>query len=276
MPELPEVETVRATLEPLIQNATIIDLDVYWPKMMQEHPVETFKTLLVGQTIQRVSRRGKHLLFEFNHGVLISHLRMEGKYYLKPHGAEKKKHEHVHFKLADGRTLIYDDVRKFGTFHWRSYDALYQTKPLAHLALEPHDEGFNGDYLYANIHSRQQAIKTVLLDQTVVLGLGNIYVDEVLFCAGIHPQKKASKLSKKAAHRCAECAQKVIAKAVALGGSSIRSYTSTLGVTGRFQNELNVHTLEHQPCQACLTPIVKIKVGGRGTYFCPVCQTKRG
>lgn len=276
MPELPEVETVRATLEPLLHQATIVDLEVYWPKMMQEHSVETFKTFLLGQTIQKISRRGKHLLFEFDHGVLISHLRMEGKYYLKPHGAEKKKHEHVHFKLRDGRTLIYDDVRKFGTFHWRTYDELYRLKPLAHLALEPHDEGFDGPYLYEKIKHRKQAIKTVLLDQTVVLGLGNIYVDEVLFCARIHPEKRAANLSKAATTRCAECARTVIARAVALGGSSIRSYTSTLGVTGRFQNELNVHTLVHQPCQACLTPIVKIKVGGRGTYFCPTCQTKRG
>lgn len=275
MPELPEVETVRATLEQFILGAQIERIEVYWPKMIQEMSVDSFKKRLVGQTIQSLNRRGKHLMFVFEQDVLISHLRMEGKYYIESHDAPKRRHEHVTFYFKDGRKLIYDDVRKFGTFHLREPQQLFTTPPLASLGLEPHDEGFSGAYLTAKLARRQQAIKTVLLDQHVVLGLGNIYVDEVLFCAGIHPLKKAHLIRPKKLDQIASCAQAVLEKAVALGGSSIRSYTSSLGVTGRFQNELNVHTKKDHPCKACLTPIEKMVVGGRGTYFCPTCQTKR-
>lgn len=275
MPELPEVETVRATLEQFILGAQIERIEVYWPKMIQELSVSSFTSRLCGQTLQSIQRRGKHLLFVFDHEVLISHLRMEGKYYIDTHDAPKRRHEHVTFFFTDGRKLIYDDVRKFGTFHLRTPQQLFTSPPLVALGLEPHDEGFSGAYLKDKLKRRQQAIKTVLLDQHVVLGLGNIYVDEVLFCAGIHPQKKAHLIGQKKLEIVASCAQTVLEKAVALGGSSIRSYTSSLGVSGRFQNELTVHTRKDHPCKACLTPIVKTVVGGRGTYYCPTCQTKR-
>ncbi len=275
MPELPEVETVRATLEAHLLNAQIMRVEVHWPKMIQDIAKEAFQELLEGQRIVAFKRRGKHLLFVLDHYVLISHLRMEGKYYIEPQDAPKRKHEHVTIYLHDGRKLVYDDVRNFGTFHLRTPDQLFTTPPLLALGLEPHDEGFDAPYLKAKLKRRQQAIKTVLLDQHVILGLGNIYVDEVLFCAGIHPEKKAHLLGLNKVQKLVTCSQRVLAKAVALGGSSIRSYTSSLGVTGRFQNELNVHTKKDYPCKACLTPIKKIVVGGRGTYYCPTCQTKR-
>jgi len=274
MPELPEVETVRRTLEQYLINKVIDTVDVYHDKMIKTHDVETFKTVLKNQTILEIDRLGKYLIFKLNDYALISHLRMEGKYFIKPSSDDKMKHEHVMFHFKDGLSLRYDDVRKFGTFDLKHYDELYTSPPLSKLGKEPFDPLFNADYLKEKFTNKTVKIKPALLDQSIVLGLGNIYVDEVLFCAKLHPEKISHKVGLKRLENIVQCSQAVLTKAIELGGSSIRSYTSSLGVTGRFQNELNVHTKESVPCPVCHTPIVKTKVGGRGTYYCPVCQKK--
>lgn len=268
MPELPEVETVRATLEPLLVGKTITHVDVFHTNMIKDLDLEI---RIKNQTIHRVERMGKHLLFILDRDVLISHLRMEGKYFYQLPRA-KLKHEHVIFTLDNGYTLRYHDVRKFGTFHLKSLDTYLHVAPLSLVAKEPKD--LTPLELYEAIHHKSITIKQVLLDQTIISGLGNIYVDETLFRAGIHPIRKASKISLKACETLLKEAKEVLAFAISLGGSTIRSYYATIGISGKFQNELMVHTKVNEPCKRCQTPIIKIKVGGRGTYVCPTCQKK--
>lgn len=275
MPELPEVETVRRTLEPRLKSKTITSVNVYYTPLIKTHTVTEFTEILVGKTFRSIGRIGKYLLFNFDEYTLISHLRMEGKYYIKPSDSIVSKHEHLRFNFADGTCLAYNDVRKFGTFDLKHHDALYHTLPLSKLGLEPFNPAFNAQYLKQKFKHKKQAIKPALLDQTIVLGLGNIYVDEVLFCAKLHPEKKAHTIGLKRLENIVQCSQAVLHKAIDLGGSSIRSYTDSLGVTGRFQNQLNVHMQLSKPCPLCGNLIEKIKVSGRGTYFCKQCQSKR-
>ncbi len=275
MPELPEVETVRRTLEPRIKNKKIDSVSVYYAPLIKTHTAQEFNQILVGRTVQSIDRIGKYLLFNFEEYTLISHLRMEGKYYIKPLDSTISKHEHLRFNLNDGTCLAYNDVRKFGTFDLKLNTELYQTLPLSKLGLEPFNPAFDEYYLKQKFMHKKQAIKPALLDQTIVLGLGNIYVDEVLFCAKLHPEKKAHTIGLKRLKNIVQCSQVVLHKAIDLGGSSIRTYTDSLGVTGRFQNQLNVHMQLGKPCPLCDTPIMKIKVSGRGTYYCKKCQSKR-
>ncbi|MFW6319006.1 MAG: DNA-formamidopyrimidine glycosylase [Bacillota bacterium] len=271
MPELPEVETVRQTLKHFIIGKTIKAVFVHHKKMITPKDETLFKTTLQGQTLQDIDRLGKYLLFKFNHDVLVVHLRMEGKFYLKDITSPKDKHDHITYVFDDDTTLVYNDVRKFGTHELKTYDDLYTTNPLMKLGFEPTDNRLTVPYLKNKLKTTRY-IKPTLLDQTIILGLGNIYVDEVLFCAKIRPTKRAYKVTKKECAQLIACSQAVIEKAIALGGTTIRSYTDSLGVTGRFQNELMVHMQEHQLCKHCGTPIKKTKVAGRGTYFCPTCQ----
>jgi formamidopyrimidine-DNA glycosylase len=273
MPELPEVETVRQTLKKNIIGQTIRDVDVFYEKMIHGSTVTQFKESLKNQTVQDILRYGKYLVFVFDHIALISHLRMEGRYFLKDIDYPRDKHEHIIFYFNDDTTLRYQDTRKFGTMELSDISQIRNVSGIKKLGTEPIDEAIDIDAVYQKIQRRKQAIKTVLLDQTVVAGLGNIYVDEALFLSGIHPEKQSNTLRKKDVEKLINSSKTVLKKAIKLGGSSIRTYTSSLGVTGRFQNELFVHTREHEPCKVCHTEIKKIKVGGRGTYFCPTCQT---
>lgn len=268
MPELPEVETVRRTLEPLLVNKRIENVHVFHQNMIE---TSDFEQKLKGQTIQSIDRMGKFLIFKLSQHVMISHLRMEGKYFLTD-PRKKHPHEHVIFYLDDGQTLIYHDVRKFGKFQLRSYDDYVLKPPLVHLGPEPKDA--SPRIIYKQLKKRHITVKQALLDQHVMAGLGNIYVDETLFRAGIHPEKKTSTLTKKQVTELISHAIDVLDHAVTLGGSTIRSYYATIGVDGKFQNELRVHTKKGEPCPACQTEIIKIKVGGRGTYVCQKCQKK--
>lgn len=272
MPELPEVETVRKTLKNLILNRTIESIDVYYSKIIKEPSLSGFKSKLVGKTLKDINRLGKYLIFIFDDIALISHLRMEGKYFIKNQSESVEKHEHIIFNFTDGTSLRYHDVRKFGTMDLRNIDEIYTTNPLKKLGLEPFNPLMNVAYLKEKLSKKEVAIKTCLLDQQIFTGLGNIYVDEVLFLSKLNPEKKASKLSNNDFQNIIDNSVKVLNKAILLGGTTIRSYTSSLGVTGRFQNELNVHTKIGEPCPICNTIIEKTRVNGRGTYYCPKCQ----
>ncbi len=272
MPELPEVETVRRSLQRLVSHKTIARAEIRWPRMV-ENP-ESFSLELVGKTILSVWRRGKYLLFDLGEKVLVSHLRMEGKYFLKDADAPGEKHEHVKFVFTDGLALVYHDVRKFGTFCLRRKDELHEVPPLCRLGKEPLAPSFDATHL-ASVLKGTRPLKAALLDQRIMAGIGNIYADEILHCAGLHPEIPAGSLSFEDTERLAACAQKIIQDAVELGGTSIRTYKDTLGVTGRFQQRLSVHTKEGEDCPECGTKILKKKIGGRGTYFCPVCQKER-
>ncbi|WP_249870897.1 DNA-formamidopyrimidine glycosylase [Oceanobacillus saliphilus] len=273
MPELPEVETIKNTLERFIQNKTIQKVDVFWPNIIKEpDDVEHFKVLLEGQTIRELSRKGKFLLIYLDDFVLISHLRMEGKYSVHKAVEPVKKHTHVIFAFTDGEELRYNDVRKFGTMHVYAKGQEFFHKPLNQLGPEPFDDSFTFEYFYQRLKKTDRFIKTALLDQTIVTGLGNIYVDETLFRAEVHPLKRASKLTKKEVKAIQKQAIATLQEAVKAGGTTIRSYVNSQGDMGMFQQELFVYGQDKKACKKCGTEITKMKVGGRGTHICPSCQ----
>lgn len=273
MPELPEVETVRRTLEQLVIGKTISDVQIHWPKIIKQ-PAETnkFRTMITGQTIEKIARRGKYLLFYLTDDVLISHLRMEGKYGLFQKDEPVDKHTHVIFSFTDDTELRYRDVRKFGTMHLLPKGSEFSTPPLKGLGIEPFDDEFTVSYLKKAFQKTIRNIKAVLLDQTIVTGLGNIYVDESLFKAKIHPLRPAKSLSDDEIDRLRIAIVETLREAVKKGGTTIRSYVNSQGEIGMFQLELNVYGQEGEPCKQCGTEIEKTKVGGRGTHICPGCQ----
>ncbi|TRM12923.1 DNA-formamidopyrimidine glycosylase [Lentibacillus cibarius] len=273
MPELPEVETIKETLKRFCINKTIADVRVYWSNMIKRpDDAEQFKHQLIGQTIRDLDRKGKFLLFQLDDTVLVSHLRMEGKYSVHPAHEPVKKHTHVIFAFNDGEELRYNDVRKFGTMHVFDIGEAQDNKPLNQLGLDPFDAAFTAEYLYQKLKKTERAIKTVLLDQTVVAGLGNIYVDETLFKANVHPLRKASKLKKKEVTAIWEASIATLREAIDKGGTTIRSYVNSHGDMGMFQQDLFVYGRDNEPCKMCGKEIVKMKIGGRGTHVCLTCQ----
>ncbi|MFC4403692.1 DNA-formamidopyrimidine glycosylase [Gracilibacillus xinjiangensis] len=275
MPELPEVETIRQTLRQLVVGKTVESVAVHWPKIIQApDDVEQFKQLMPGQTITEIRRKGKFLLFDLTDYVLVSHLRMEGKYGVYPKKDKMQDHTHVIFSFTDGTELRYRDVRKFGTMHLFEKGKELLDKPLVQLAKDPLETDFVIDLFKEKVKKSTRVIKNILLDQTVIAGLGNIYVDETLYLAGVHPLTKGTDLSDKALDRIVDAAIETLEKAVAQGGTTIRSYVNSQGQIGMFQQELKVYGQTEKPCQACGRPIEKIKVSGRGTHYCPNCQTQ--
>ncbi|MBA2173363.1 DNA-formamidopyrimidine glycosylase [Halobacillus locisalis] len=273
MPELPEVETVRQTLLQLVKEKTIERVSVYWGNIIKrpEDPNE-FKRQLEGQTIRDIDRKGKFMIFYMDDLSLVSHLRMEGKFGVYDASVEKPKHTHVVFHFTDGTELRYDDVRKFGTMHIFPKGEEFKQKPLILLGPDPFAEAFTLDYFYNRLKKTSRNIKAVLLDQSVVAGLGNIYVDEALYQAKIHPERIASSLTKQEAEELRQASIDIILTAIDQGGSTIRSYINSQGQIGMFQQQLKVYGKEDTECPACGTEITKLKVSGRGTHICPTCQ----
>lgn len=272
MPELPEVETVKETLKRKVLNNEIIGVDILWDGIIAEPDISTFKKNIKNQTIRDITRRGKWLVFHLDDYYLLSHLRMEGKYFLRKSSDEIKKHEHVIFHFKDNTDLRYHDVRKFGKMHLVKKEEFNDYEVVKELGLEPWDKGLDNKYLKDKYKLKKLPIKTVILDQSIIVGIGNIYADEILFLSGINPLAKANTLSSKKLDLIIENTKKTLDKAISEGGTTIRSYTSDEGVSGRFQNNLYVHQRKDEKCLNCGETIKKIRVGGRGTYYCPKCQ----
>ena len=271
MPELPEVETVRQTLRRNILGKQVSGITVLYERMICGSSVKEFKEKLIGKTLLEIGRKGKYLYFEFSGGVyLISHLRMEGKYFIKPSNSEIVKHEHVVFEFTDGISLRYHDVRKFGTMEIKSKDELFNTHPLKELGMEANM--LTPSYLKEKMTGKHRDLKAFLLDQSMIAGIGNIYADEVCFLSRLHPKQDIYYLDDEDYENIAKAAKVVIDKAISAGGTTIRSYTSSLGVSGLFQLQLNVHTMANKPCPVCSNLIIKTRVAGRGTYICSNCQ----
>lgn len=276
MPELPEVETVRRTLEQLVLGKEIMEVTVLWPKIIKApEPVEQFQDALKGQTIQNIGRRGKFLIFTLDDYAMVSHLRMEGKYGVHSKEEPYDKHTHVIFTFTDGSELRYRDVRKFGTMHLFRKGEEMEQMPLLHLGPEPLSDEFTIEGLSAKLARTNRKIKPVLLDQTVVVGIGNIYVDESLFRSGIHPERTASSLTLEEITRLHAEIIATLSEAVEKGGSTIRSYVNSQGQIGMFQLELNVYGRKGETCKVCDTPLEKLVVAGRGTHICPSCQQNK-
>lgn len=272
MPELPEVETVRKTLKPRLMGKRINSVKIYHDKIIAYPTVEEFSKNIICEKINDIKRYGKWLIFVLDNYYLLSHLRMEGKYFFKDSKEKLSKHEHVVFALEDNQELRYHDVRKFGKMYLIEKDKINEIGPLKDLGYEPWDEKLDIDYLKEKYKNKKLPIKTVLLDQNIIVGIGNIYADEILFSAGINPLKKASKLNGYELGLIIKFTREILENAIKEGGTTIRSYTSVDGVHGLFQQSLNVHTKEGEKCKNCDSIIVKIKIGGRGTYYCTNCQ----
>lgn len=272
MPELPEVETVKEQLKKRLVGKKITKVDIYYSDIIEYPTILEFEKKITNQTIMDMKRRGKWLIFELNNYYLLSHLRMEGKYFFKTPKDSITKHEHVVFTLDNNTQLRYHDTRKFGKMHLIDKDKLEEAPPIKKLGLEPWDNNLNIDYLKNKYTKKNLPIKTVLLDQSIIVGIGNIYANEILFLSKINPYTPTSKLSEKDITNIINNTKTVLEKAIKLGGSTIKSYTSVDGMDGKFQNELLVHSKENSPCPICNTKITKVFIGGRGTYYCQNCQ----
>lgn len=272
MPELPEVETVKEGLKRQVVDKIIKDIDVYYDGIIEYPNLDNFCESIKGQKINDINRYGKWLIFVLDDYYLLSHLRMEGKYFIKTFNDVINKHEHVVFKFDDGLELRYMDVRKFGKMHLIKKEDIDKVGPLIELGLEPWDDKLTVDYLREKYCKKRLPIKSVILDQSIIVGIGNIYADEILFLSGINPLVRAMDLKNNDLANIIKYTKEVLEKAIEQGGTTIRSYSSVNGVHGLFQQSLNVHSREGEKCPICGNIITKIKVGGRGTYYCDNCQ----
>ncbi|MBP1989417.1 DNA-formamidopyrimidine glycosylase [Paenibacillus eucommiae] len=273
MPELPEVETVKRTLNVLVAGKTIKEVEVLLPRIIQKpSDIRMFEFLLQGQTIQTIERRGKFLRFVLSDYVLVSHLRMEGRYGLYPSEEALELHTHVLFHFTDGTDLRYKDVRQFGTMHLFPKGEELVQPPLHKLGLEPLDDEFTLEAFRQQIAKRTTKIKPLLLNQAYIVGIGNIYVDESLFLAGIHPEREASSLTSKELQVLYEAIIQTLRDSVEVGGSSVKSYVNGQGEIGMFQHQLRIYGRKAEACYACGSEIQKTVVGGRGTHICLTCQ----
>ncbi len=274
MPEKPEVITVVEVLKRHVLGKKITSCHVFWDAIIAYPEKEDFEKLICNQTIQGITSRGKWIVIELDRDFLLVHLRMEGKFFFRTPNDPKNKHEHVIFGLSDGLEMRFADVRKFGRMHLICKTEIRKMGPLLALGYEFDDPALTGEYLFACFQSRRLPIKTVLLDQSIIAGIGNIYDDEILFLSKISPLTRACDIPRKKCYEIVANTRKVLKKAISLGGTTIRSYTSYEGVHGRFQNELLVHGKKNEACPICGNRIEKIYVGGRGTYYCPKCQKR--
>lgn len=271
MPEIAEVETVRNTLKQRILNKKIKDVKVNYAKML-DNEENYFINILKNNEFTDILRVGKWLIFELDNYYLLSHLRMEGKYFIKNSDEEINKHEHIIITFNDLTDLRYHDTRKFGRMKIIKKEDLYNTEEIKKQGKEPMDNTLTAFYLLDKFKCKKTQIKTVLLDQTIISGLGNIYADEVLYASGVNPQRLANTLSKEECEKVVTTSKEIILKAIKEGGTTIKSYTSSLGVYGNYQNFLKVHTKENKDCEKCHSKIKKIKINGRSTYYCENCQ----
>lgn len=271
MPEIAEVETVRNTLKKHILGKKIKSVEILYSKMIDLN-LEEFERILTGSTFQDINRVGKWLLFDIGDYYLLSHLRMEGKYFLKKSNEPIEKHEHIIFHFEDKTDLRYHDIRKFGRMDLVKKSEMNHCEKIQKQGIEPMDEKLSAEYLKEHFKQKKVPIKTLLLDQTIISGLGNIYANEVLFHAKINPFRLGNTLSLKECERIKIASNEVIASAIKDGGTTIKSYTSSLGVTGMFQQKLMVHKREKETCKICNSVILREKLAGRSTYYCPNCQ----
>ncbi|MCM0582853.1 bifunctional DNA-formamidopyrimidine glycosylase/DNA-(apurinic or apyrimidinic site) lyase [Weissella diestrammenae] len=271
MPELPEVETVRRGLTQLVVGHIIESVEVRWEKIVGLDTA-AFNQQIAGRTIEKIDRRGKYLLFRLSgEKTLVSHLRMEGAYYTVPAGTQPGKHDLVTFHLDQAVDLFYRDTRKFGRMKLVANSDVMRVAGLATIGPEPTADTLSLEYMQKEF-LHKTAIKPFLLDQSHIAGLGNIYVDETLWQAKIHPLQPANSLNIEQLETLRMCIIQELARATDHHGTTVHSFTTAFGHAGEFQNELQVYGRVGQPCYRCGATLVKIKVAQRGTTFCPVCQ----
>lgn len=277
MPELPEVQSVIGSLkEQGCLNRTITHIESIMPKIFKNCSYPEFTNYIINEQIKDITRKGKYLIFHLsNDKVFVVHLRMEGKmFFEKANDPYDKKHVLVKIEMGDYE-IRYHDTRRFGTFTIYNEDNYLESKEIKKLGLDPLENEFDWKYLKNNIKKSNRAIKTALLDQENVSGIGNIYADEILFASKIHPETISNKLSDNDFKNIAKNAKIILAKAVENKGTTISTYFYKKEKKGEFQNFLKVHTKKDFDCINCKSKIIKIKVNGRGTYLCQKCQKKK-
>ncbi|MBM3351471.1 MAG: bifunctional DNA-formamidopyrimidine glycosylase/DNA-(apurinic or apyrimidinic site) lyase [Betaproteobacteria bacterium] len=269
MPELPEVETTRLGLLPLLHQS-IAKVVIRNPSLRWPIPTE-LPELLSGKTLLQLTRRAKYIVAHFEHGALLLHLGMSGRISLLEHNEPPQKHDHLDLVFASGQVLRLRDPRRFGAALWAG-EQPEQHPLLKALGPEPLGEDFSGDYLYQQTRHRKAAIKMVIMDHHLVVGVGNIYASESLFRAGIHPETSAQALAIADCERLAVAIKNTLQLALEAGGSSLRDFFGADGNPGYFQQQYFVYGRTWQPCRACGATIRAIKQGQRSTFYCAHCQ----
>ena len=269
MPELPEVETIARSLRsgkgsPPLPGRRIIRFETSWPRHVDRPSITSFRRRIKGRTIQSVSRRAKYLLFPLDEGMLLIHLRMSGDLFLRPADSQQEDYVHSIFHLDNGWQLRFSDARKFGRIYW----VAEPHEVLGDLGPEPLEDAFTADMLYEKLLSRRRQLKPLLLDQTFLAGMGNIYVDEALHRARIHPLRQSDSLLETEAECLWESIRTSLLEGIRHNGASI----DWVYRGGDYQNHFRVYKRDGDPCVICGAAIQRTVVGQRGTYYCPSCQ----
>jgi formamidopyrimidine-DNA glycosylase len=275
MPELPEVETIRARLAPRLEGRTLEHVEIADPRLTRPEPPEAIAAALEGERIARVSRRGKYLVFEFESGRhLLVHLRMTGNVeHPAQGGLAADPYRRAVVRLDDGSDVAYRDVRRFGTWDLLEPGELEDYFAARRLGREPLARSFTTRALTQALEGRRAPIKAALLDQRAAAGVGNIYADEALWRARIHPLRPARSLTPDEIARLRKSIRAALEMGISRQGATLRDYRDPEGRRGRMQDEFRVYGREGEPCSRCGTPIEKTRAGGRGTWFCPHCQS---
>ncbi len=270
MPELPEVETVCRGIAPHVSGKTIQELILRAPKLRLPLDPQLCHQL-PGQTFRRVSRRAKYLLLETDQGGVLIHLGMSGVLRILPAGTTENKHDHVDLIFTDGTCLRFNDPRRFGVFIYSTDDLLCHPL-LKNLGPEPLDDSFQWELLYRLSRGKSQSIKTFIMDQKVVVGVGNIYANEALFRAGIHPLRAAGRVGRNRYQRLVSAIKEVLSAAIFAGGTTINDFADSEGRPGYFRQELLVYGRSSVPCYQCGEAVRTCRVGQRSTFYCAFCQ----
>jgi formamidopyrimidine-DNA glycosylase len=273
VPELPEVETVRRRLAPVVTGRRFASVQIADSRLTRPYDPREVEAELAGERVATLDRRGKYLVFRFESGRgLLVHLRMTGSFrHAPPDGLPDDPHRRAVVTLDDGSDVAYRDVRRFGTWLLLESDEL-EPYLAARLGREPLEAGFTAPRLAERLQGRRAPIKAALLDQRTLAGMGKIYVDEALWRARIHPLRGAGELEPKEIQRIHRGARQALEAGIARQGATLRDYATPDGASGAMQHEFKVYGREGEPCDRCGTPIEKIRAGGRGTWYCPRCQ----
>ena len=268
MPELPEVEVSRMGIAPHVTNQTVTQIIVRNSKLRWPVPVEISQ--IEGQVIRRVTRRAKYLMLETDAGYAIVHLGMSGSLRVLPAGIPPEKHDHVDLCLSSGEVLRYNDPRRFGAWLWQADEGEHPV--LAKLGPAPLSEAFTAEYLQEKAKGKRTAVKQFIMDNHVVVGVGNIYANESLFAAGIHPKREAGKISAQRLALLVDEIKSVLAFAIKQGGTTLKDFKNADGKPGYFAQELQVYGKGGEPCPRCDKPLSEVKIGQRATVYCSDCQ----
>lgn len=273
MPELPEVETVRRSLLASINNLCIVDCEVHLPKLLQNLSAAEFCAIMRGRTFTDIERRGKYLLFRLTGGyTLVIHLRMTGQLRYSSPDVPRLPHTHIVLHLSDGKELRYTDIRQFGLWFLAINADIDKVSRISSLGVEPLSEAFTAQDFIALMLGKKGKVKAVILDQKLIAGVGNIYADEALFGAGLHPERPVSSLTKDELLCLYSSMREVLTRGVAMRGTTFSDYVDGLGQGGSFQHELKVYGRTNEPCRVCGTAVERLVVAGRGTHVCRGCQ----